>query len=269
VTPLGRRAVLGWIVSATVAAAARGHSRADEGHRPGDVVDREGGAPLPVVRRAVISISNANDRYLGWVQVPTAETAPWFLSLDGRLLPAGSWGNSGVVTFKLDRREADALAAIWNVPRQDRRPLDTGLVFQWRARQQPFRVGAPMEIVLRVENAGPKVIGFSIGGASRGITRSNRFAFRVEQQGRSLPLIVAHDFGGIFSYRALAPGDSVEVSDNLAEWTPLDTAGSYHVRCFYRAELALGRSGAGGAWPDHAHEAWELEIAGAVDIVVS
>jgi hypothetical protein len=268
-----RRAVLDWIVSSALVAA-RGRSLADEGRRSGEVFDGSGGPTLAMARRAVVSVSNANDRYVGWVELSTPAAGPPVLSLDGGLLLAQSWGRSSLAsgidsaTFSVDRRGADALAAVWNVVRQDRRRLDAGLDWWWRARRQPFRVGAPMEIVLGVENAGPEAVGFSIGGASRGSTRDNRFEFAVERLGRLLPRIQAHDFGGIGYYKPLKPGDTVELGADLTAWAQLDAAGSYHVRCSYRAELASGTT-LFPSWPDHGHEKWDLTLTGAIDVVIA
>ena len=109
-------------------------------------------------------------------------------------------------------------------------------------------------------------MGFSLGGASRGSPRDNRFEFVVEREGRFLPTIQAYDFGGIGTYRPLTPGDTLELAADLTAWARPDTAGNYLVRCSYRAELTAGRRFP--SWPETAHETWDLTLAGVIGVVV-
>lgn len=267
---LTRRSVLGW-VAASALAAGRGRSLADPARPPGEVFDERTGAPLRVLRRAVFSVSNANDRFVGWVELAGPPSEPPLLAVATTVLRAGGWGSdasrgTGTAIFHVDRAGADALAALWHVMRQDRRPLGAGLVGRWRPRRQPFAVGAPMEIVLAVENAGRDAVGVSIGGRNRGV-RDNRFAFVVERQGQTLPVVDAYDFGGLMYYKELKPGDTAEVSADLAAWTNLDAAGPFRVRCRYEAELVPGTESP--SWPARAHETWDLTLAGAIDVVVA
>lgn len=227
---------------------------------------------LPVLRRAVFSIANANDRYVAVVELAVLPRRATLLSVPGGVLRADSWGTGfgnnalGSATYHVDRSLADQLAKIWGVPRRDRTRLGAGLVGHFRPKTTPLKVGGPVEIALEIRNTGATWVGVSVGGRQRG-ARDNRFDFTVEQGGKQLPSLVAPDFGGPMSYRETKPGDSFEVSADLTSWAKLTTPGAYRVRCAYQAELVPGTQSP--VWPDHGHETWDLTFSETIDLTVS
>src|SRR5262249_5906653 len=113
---------------------------------------------------------------------------------------------------------------------------------------------------------GTAPVGFSVGGRQRG-PRDNRFSFVVEQGGKALPAIVAHDFGGRMGYREIKPGAALEVAADLASWVQIAEPGKYRVRGSYKAQLVPGT--AHPNWPDHGHETWDLTLSETIDVDVS
>lgn len=219
----------------------------------------------------VFSIRNANDLYVALAGLPAAPDGMPFLAVPSGVVCAESWGTGfgddrgGAASFHADRDLADTIAALWQVPRRDRSPLGAGLAGTWRPREQPFRVGAPMPIALRVENRAAPV-GVSVGGRQRG-PRDNRFSFVVERGGVALPVIEAPDFGGIGGFRAVGPGAPLELGADLASWARIEAPGRYRVRCAYQAELVPGTESP--SWPDRAHLTWDLTLTDTIEVTVA
>lgn len=123
-----------------------------------------------------------------------------------------------------------------------------------------------MPIVLTLENTGTAPVWFNTGGRQRG-PRDNRFVFGASRDGgAALPVITAYDFGGMGAIEALAPGKSIERSEDLTRWIAVDRPGSYKVTCRYELELTTGTEG--GAWPAHGHEVWEWATDDVIDVTV-
>jgi hypothetical protein len=222
---------------------------------------------LPVVRHGVFSCANENDRYMAWIELAAAPKLPVFLSVNGGVLIATtlSGGARHIVAFETDRARADALSAIWNVPRKDRVPLGAGLVARFRAKEQPFAANGPMEIVFEVRNEGTSPISFPMSVQKRSV-RDNRFFFVVERDGVSLPVVDALDLNSRRRYMPLPPGGTLQSHADLAKWTPIRAADTYRVHCCYEANLTADVEGA--EWPDGAHRCWKLALTGSIDITV-
>jgi hypothetical protein len=79
------------------------------------IVDAASGQALTVVRRGVISTSNANDAYVAVVELAVQPTTGPALILGAQRLVARSWGSGygqgkGSAHWEVDRATADAIA---------------------------------------------------------------------------------------------------------------------------------------------------------------
>ncbi|MCY1060642.1 hypothetical protein [Nannocystis sp. SCPEA4] len=219
----------------------------------------------------VFSIANANDRYTVWLEGPKAATGQFLVLPDGTVAGASSWGPGGgsggsdTVTFQVDAASARGLAALWGVPVRDRSPLGQGLVARWRPRKPSFKPGEPVEIELVIENTDARAAYVSVGGRQRG-PRDNRFDFEVRRSDTKLPKIEAYDFGGLMTYAKIIPGAPITLVVDVRAWAALER-GTYQVACRYGAELVVDPT-TNASWPAHAHELWELELTGAVEVQI-
>jgi hypothetical protein len=150
------------------------------------VLDAASGQALVVVQRGVFSTSNANDQYVAVVELATQPSAGPALVFGAQRLVAHSWGSGygqgkGAAHWEVDRATADAIAAAWQVTRQDRVSLDPGLTLRCRPKQASVRRGKPMPMVLELVNAGTTTVGFQDGGRHFG--RDEQFAFTASRGG--------------------------------------------------------------------------------------
>jgi hypothetical protein len=235
------------------------------------VIDGATGEALKVVRRGVFSISNANDRYVAVAELEQMPTVGPALVLGRQRLIARSWGSgfgqgAGACNWEVDRAAADKIAAAWKIKRRDRVQLDAGLVARWRAKQPTYAVGKPLPLVVEVANQGTATVGLQLGG--RMVGRDEHFAFTATRDGAPVPTIPLGPSvgGGMFQFKALAPGDKVEIEVDAAGWIAPTAAGTYTLECTYRSELVSGTHSA--TWPDRGAETWDLTLAGRLDLVV-
>lgn len=235
------------------------------------VLDATSGQPLTVVRGGVLSTSNANDAYVAVVELAVQPTTGPALILGGRRLVARSWGSGygqgqGAAHWEVDRATADAIAAAWHVPRQDRVALDPGLTLRCRPKQASFRRGKPMPMVLELVNAGTTTVGFQDGGRQFG--RDEQFAFTATRGAVALPVIPLGPAagGGAFQYKPIAPGQKVPLAADLTGWIKPTKPGRHKVTCEYRTSLVPGTKGP--QWPDRGAEVWDLTLTATTSIVV-
>jgi hypothetical protein len=240
---------------------------------PGRVyATKKSASPMRVLEAGVFSIANANDRYVGVVQLEKLPKDGPVLVLASGEVTSNSWGSQfgdspgkGAASFEFDRGRADEVAKLWGVTRRDRVQLGAGLFGRWKAKG-PFVVGKPMPIVLTLENTGTAAVWFNTGGRQRG-PRDNRFMFGASRDGGApLPVKDAPDFGGLGSVQPLEPGKSIQVSEDLTRWIAVDRPGSYKVTCRYELELTTGTDG--GSWPAHGHELWDWATDDVIDVTV-
>ncbi len=235
------------------------------------VVDATSGQPLTVVRRGVISTSNANDAYVAVVELTVQPTTGPALMLGAQRMVARGWGSGygqgkGSATWEIDRATADAIAAAWQETRQDRVSLDPGLVLRCRPKQASFRRGKPMPMVLELVNAGTTTVGFQDGGRQFG--RDEQFAFTATRGGAALPVIPLGPAagGGGFQYKPIAPGQKVRLAAELTDWVKPTKPGRHKVGCEYRTDLVPGTRGP--QWPERGAEVWDLTLTAATTVVV-
>lgn len=235
------------------------------------IVDATSGQPLTVVRRGVLSTSNANDAYVAVVELTVQPTTGPALILGTQRLVARSWGSGfgqgkGAAHWEVDRATADAIAAAWQVPRQDRVSLDPGLVLRCRPKQASFRRGKPMPMVLELVNAGTTTVGFQDGGRQYG--RDEQFAFTATRGNVALPVIPLGPAagGGGFQYKPIAPGQKVQLAAELTDWIKPTKPGRHKVGCEYRTSLVPGTRGP--QWPDRGAEVWDATLTATTSIVV-
>ena len=113
-----------------------------------------------------------------------------------------------------------------------------------------------LPLCFTLTNTGPVTVWFMDGGRGRNeLGRDNRFTFVIERDGEPLSTRELYDFGGLASYRRLAPGESQALELDLAHWIRLEKAGKYSVRASYEAELMPAEFEPGKVLPMgwHAH----------------
>lgn len=239
--------------------------------RASQIVDATSGQGLTVVRRGVLSTSNANDAYVAVVELTAQPTTGPALILGGQRLVARSWGSGfgqgqGSASWEVDRATADAIAAAWQVTRQDRVSLDPGLTLRCRPKQASFRRGKPMPMVLELVNAGATTVGFQDGGRQFG--RDEQFAFTATRGNVALPVIPLGPAagGGGFQYKLIAPGQKVQLAAELTGWIKPTKPGRHKVGCEYRTALVPGTRGP--QWPERGAEVWDLTLTATTAVVV-
>jgi hypothetical protein len=101
-----------------------------------------------------------------------------------------------------------------------------------------FKVGEPVEVVLRITNVGESPFKFMRGGRQRG-ARDNQFAFNAQFGKRMLPDVgdPVH-FGGIGADVLLKPGENVDIPVDLTKWFSFEEDGRYIMRGSYYMEFA-------------------------------
>ena len=217
----------------------------------------------------ITSVKNDNSQFTMWVVFPKQKDTDVFVHADGRWLIAESYGHDDTgsqASFLLDRATAQRMAKALGVPLDERTKLGDGLEAMWSF---PPRASAlntdPVPVKLVVKNAGKTTVGFVIGGRQRG-PRDNRFSFSVSRNGAPVKIIEAHDFGGISYYKALKPGESVDLSVDLRSWATLALPGHYQIDARYDGELAKdGKMPATAAERKHL---WDLTLLGQGGILV-
>lgn len=239
--------------------------------RAGQVLDATSGQPLTVVRRGVLSTSNANDAYVAVVELTAQPTTGPALLLGTQRMVARSWGSGfgqgqGSASWEVDRATAVAIAAAWQVARQDRASLDPGLTLRCRPKQASFRRGKPMPMVLELVNTGATTVGFQDGGRQFG--RDEQFAFTATRGNVALPVIPLGPAvgGGLFQYKPIAPGQTVQLSAELTGWIKPTKPGRHKVECEYRTSLVPGIRGP--EWPDRGAEVWDLTLTATTTVVI-
>lgn len=218
----------------TIPAPERGSVKVDERH----VRLRNQATPSEVV---VLSRANDNQTFTLWVVLPRQhENDSQYLSLGGHWWASEGTGFDATgtrTTFRLTRAEAFRVADAFGIPLHEREPLGSALTTSWLFPKEVPAKG-PVPVVLRIENTGTAPVGFMVGGRQRG-PRDNRFVFTATRDGAPVKAKEAPDFGGLGSYRKLAPGASLDVPcANLREWFDLEAPGTYSVEARYEGELS-------------------------------
>ena len=216
----------------------------------------------------VFAIDNAGTRYLVWAQIdPLAAHREAFLLDDQVLRRASSTGsdptNGHTATFEVDAATAARLARAWRVARQQRTPLDGGLIATWANPGGAVR-DQPVRIAITVENTGSAPVRFAIGGRNRG-PRDNRFGFRARKDGHDIAPLDGPDFGGRMQHLRLATGERATVEADLRAW--FAAPGVYDLDCTYEGELIADTPDA-GVWPGHAHETWDYSARGSLRVII-
>jgi hypothetical protein len=196
----------------------------------------------------VLAVDDANEHWqisLGGKPLPEPESGHTIELVLGELrLVAQSWGRSGDegdFTFPATPAEARRFAAALGVPAQEREPWRGELTGTLEAAAELVAGAEHLPLRFTLTNTGPVALWFMDGGRGRNeLGRDNRFTFVIEREGERLPTRELDDFGGLGSYRRLAPGESHAFELDLAHWNRLDRAGQYRLRASYEAELLPG-----------------------------
>lgn len=219
----------------------------------------------------ILSTSNDNERLTVWLVLPLQRKT------DYQYLKVGNdwWSSNGtgydqkqtMTSFEVDRVTAERIATAFALVIHKRTKLDGDLRYTWRF---PPKVATtsrdPIPIVVRIENTGTATVGISVGGRQRG-PRDNRFVFAIARNGKTLAIKDAPDFGGLMTYREIAPGKWVDVTcPDLRAWADLDVPGYYTIDARYEAELAKD-----GKMPNTAADRanlWDITAPGQGSILV-
>ncbi|MBK7645256.1 MAG: hypothetical protein IPJ19_19800 [Planctomycetes bacterium] len=205
----------------------------------------------------VLSVDDANEHYEitlgGKPAIETDHPQGIALVLGSLRLAAQSWGRSGdegSFTFPATPEQAHAFATALGSVARKREPFRGEL----RAKLEPVGelVAGAEQLPLRftLTNTGTQALWFMDGGRGRNeLGRDNRFTFEIERERESVATRELVDFGGLGSYRRLAPGESHVLELDLAYWSRLERAGNYLVRATYDADVMPGSFEPGKALP--------------------
>jgi hypothetical protein len=214
-----------------------------------------GGRKVTPTSIDVYAEDNANTRFTVFVRMPRDRDDDVALELAGTRWTAETHGHddtSSMAFVRVDRAAARRIAAALGTTAAERTPLDGGLRTTWRIPAVATTSG-PINVTLRIDNAGPLTVGLAIGGRQRG-PRDNRFSFAIANE----PIIDAPDFGGLMYYAKLAPGDHAEVACDLRSWATLATPGRYVVTATYEGELAKDAEMPDG--PRDSANLWDIAV---------
>jgi hypothetical protein len=215
----------------------------------------------------LFSVDNDNKRYRLLLEVPLPSGSWACLSIGGRLIPASSVGQdllAATASFELTPAEANIISSRYTIPRRDRVRLDEGLQVRFEA-ESTWTAGGAMPVVLTLENLGSVPVAVTLGGRYRGVGRDNRFSFSVTGPAGTLPDIGSNmDFGGMSSWSVLAPGERLQIREDVARWATLPS-GRYTVDCAFDLELSVPRDGFS---MEYAHERWERTLTSSLSVEV-
>lgn len=174
-------------------------------------------------------------------------------------IPANSWGRSGDESwfvFALTASQAASLAGALGVPVRERAPWQGELAAKVEFAVAPTANGEHLPMRFTLTNTGPAAVWFLDGGRNRNeLGRDDRFHFDIERGGERLQVRQVNEFGGMATYRNLAPGSSWTFEPDLAHWRVLDLPGDYTLRVSYVADLMPAEFAPGEVLPlgYHAH----------------
>jgi hypothetical protein len=227
----------------------------------------EKGRTLALGEGWLFSVDNDNQRYRLMLELLLPPDSWACLTIGGRLIAATSVGQDMLATsasFELTPAEASILSSRLSIPRKDRTRLDEGL--QVRFESADWTVGGAMVVVITLENRGDAPVAITLGGRYRGAGRDNRFSFVVTGPSGALPDIGTDmDLGGLSTWAVLAPGEHLQVQEDVSRWTVLAVPGTYTVDCSFDLELSVPRDGFSMAY---AHERWERTVASSLTVMV-
>jgi hypothetical protein len=128
-------------------------------------------------------------------------------------------------------------------------------------KQDSYRLGESVEVVLKIDNIGDADFKFMRGGRQRG-SRDNQFAFSAQQNDRMLPDIgnPIH-FGGLGAYVHLKPGQSVEIPVDLTKWFRFEKPGRIMLRgSYYMGFSDPSQAGYSFIWEDFACAEFSIQM---------
>lgn len=121
-----------------------------------------------------------------------------------------------------------------------------------------YRIGAPVELEMRIQNVGKKTVRFMDGGQQRG-PRNNQFSFvakpAIPDTGDAL------NFGGIAAFRNLEPGETFSKKVDITRWFKFPKAQSYEITALFEMELHKESFGADYLWDETAVGRCRVQIA--------
>ena len=216
----------------------------------------------------LFSVDNDNQRYRLLLELPLPPNGWACLSIGGRLIAASTVGQDLLTTtasFELSPAEAQIISSRYDIPRRDRTRLDEGLQVHFEA-EAPWRLGGAMPVVLTLINQGSAPVSVTLGGRYHGVGRDNRFSFTVTAGGVVLPDVGSNlDLGGLSTWSVLAPGETLQIREDVSRWVSPSAPGMLVVDCAFALELSVPRDGFSVA---HAHERWERTLQSSLQVEV-
>lgn len=168
-------------------------------------------------------------------------------------ITASSWGRNGDESwfvFPMTPLQAASLAGVLGVPAQERAPWAGELAAKVEFTAAPAANDERLPLRFTLTNKGPAAVWFLDGGRNRNeLGRDDRFHFDIERGGAHLDVRQVTDFGGLGTYRRLAPGSSWTFEPDLAHWRKLEQPGNYTLRASYVADLMPAEFEPGKALP--------------------
>ena len=214
----------------------------------------------------LFSVDNDNQRYRLLLELPLPPNGWACLSIGGRLIAASTVGQDLLTTtasFDLSPAEARIVSSRYDIPLRDRVRLDEGLQVRFEA-ETPWQLGGAMPVVLTLVNQGSAPVSVTLGGRYQGVGRDNRFSFTVTADGTSLPDIGSDlDLGGLSTWSVLAPGESLQIREDVSRWATPSATGVLVVDCVFALELSVPRDGFSVAY---AHERWERTLQTSLEV---
>ena len=213
------------------------------------------------------SRSNSNDRFRVMLQsVPSFDTKGQFalvidgvcevVSAHGKARGEGAQGLELIVDVhgrENVRKIAEELTADIQLRKHPGHQLLVSLVNTKRE----YRIGAPVELEMRIKNVGKNTVRFLDGGQQRG-PRNNQFAFVSE------PAIPdtgdAMNFGGMAAFRNLEPGETFSKKVDITKWFKFDKASYYEITGLFEMELHKESFGADYLWDETAVGRCRIQI---------
>ncbi|MBA3500681.1 MAG: hypothetical protein M4D80_34510 [Myxococcota bacterium] len=219
----------------------------------------------------MLSASNDNQTFTLWVVLPLQHEGDYqYVRVDNNWWSSQGTGRDSKQTttsFVLDRAAALRIAKAFGLPIHERTKLDEGLRYSWRfPPKASMDKTAPIPVVLRIENAGKRTVGVTLGGRQRG-ARDNQFVFVISRNGKPVAIKDAPDFGGISTISPLEPGKHLErTCADLRAWADLDLPGYYTLEA--RFETALSKDGTFPTTAAERAQTWDIAAIGQGSILV-
>jgi hypothetical protein len=202
--------------------------------------------PAKVTRALLLATSNENDRFELVVYGPDPFSNSSFEAKIGsksfHFGAGGSPSSQGIYSAETQVIGEDAAQDLIRffkpVIRKRQHPGHRMLV-KFIPAKKAFVVGEPVNVTLRITNVGDALFAYQQGGKQRG-ARDNQFAFSAQsiKDHKMMPDTGSPmHMGGLNGPVVVKPGESHEISVDLAKWFTFQKGDHYQIRGSYELEL--------------------------------